>query len=106
MPAKTIRDYKMSADEYDHYVEISGKMLKQKLDKLVSMDEYKSLKDSEKQDLIQSYVDKSRLYARAKMVSEMTQGMSRDQLKSKLSELKKKGFLTKEVYNIFVNNYQ
>lgn len=106
MPAKTIRDYKMSADEYDHYVEISGKMLKQKLDKLVSMDEYKSLKASEKQDLVQSYVDKSRLYARAKMVSEMTQGMSRDQLKSKLSELKKKGFLTKEVYNIFVNNYQ
>ena len=106
MPAKTIRDYKMSADEYDHYVEISGKMLKQKLDKLVSMDEYKSLKASEKRDLIESYVEKSRLHARAKMVSEMTQGMSQEQLKSKLSELKKKGFLTKEVYNTFVNNYQ
>lgn len=79
----------------------AGTILESKLKNLFSLSDYKKLSDEDKKKLIENFTSKARLVARTEMVLELTQGLSGDALKNKLSELKKSGFLTKEVFNEF-----
>ena len=55
--------------------------------------------------MIESYISKSNSLAKAQMIAEMTKGMNEEQLRAKLRELKREGFLTKEAYDTFRKYY-
>ncbi len=79
----------------------SGEMLNDKLKLLIQKDEYKNLPDDQKAKIIESFVDKSKLYARVGMVMGLVEGLKGDVLMAKLAELKKSGLLTREVFNMW-----
>lgn len=80
----------------------AGVMLESKLNNLFKSDKYNRLPDIKKKEIILDFTNKSRVIARANMVIELTQGLSGQELRSKISELKASGFLTKEVFDTFV----
>lgn len=80
----------------------AGEITNEKLNNLIQNQQYQQLPDEEKSKLIQAFTDKAKLTARVGMTIELTDGLSGDILKAKLSELKKSGFLTNEVFNRYV----
>lgn len=79
--------------------EQAGMILEEKLKNLFASDKYKKLDDEEKAKVIQDFTHKARVVARAAMVEELTQDLSGEEFKAKMSELKKSGFMTREVFN-------
>ncbi|MEK7112668.1 MAG: hypothetical protein AAB875_05060, partial [Patescibacteria group bacterium] len=76
----------------------AGEITDSKLSNLIKLSDYQKLEDDEKAKLVENITDKSKLSARVGMVLEITQGLKGEELKAKLSELKKSGLLTREVY--------
>lgn len=83
----------------------SDEILKDKLSKLLVHPEFQKLSEDKKQNMIESYISKSNSLAKAQMIAEMTKGMNEEQLRAKLRELKREGFLTKEAYDTFRKYY-
>jgi chromatin segregation and condensation protein Rec8/ScpA/Scc1 (kleisin family) len=79
----------------------SGDITNQKLQSLFNQPEYQKLKDDVKAKTIESFVEKSKLIARTEKVLELTEGLTGQELLMKLSELKKDGLMTREVYNAY-----
>lgn len=79
----------------------SGELLNNKLKGLIKFKAYEELSDDEKAKVIDSFVDKAFLTARANFVVEMTQGLSGEELKKELAKLKG-NLLTKEVFREFL----
>lgn len=80
----------------------SGEITREKLARLFAHEEYQKLPDDLKAKKADDFVQKSKLVARVEKVLELTEGFSGQPLKDKLSELKKGGLLTREVYLKFM----
>ena len=76
----------------------AGKITNEKLSNLIGHPEYQKLEDDEKAKYVDDFIAKSKLIARVGMVLEITQDLQGKELLLKLSELKKSGLLTREVY--------
>lgn len=76
----------------------AGDITKEKLTNLIASPEYAKLDDEQKAKLINNFVDKAKVNARAEMVIALTDGLSGDALTKELATLKAGGLLTKEVY--------
>jgi hypothetical protein len=80
----------------------TGEIIDSKLNNLLITEEYKNLADDEKAKTIDSIIDKSKIVSRAQAVMELTNELSGQKLKDKLSELKSTGLMTRDVYNKFL----
>lgn len=76
----------------------AGEITNEKLNSLVNKSEYQQLDDEGKSKAIENIIDKSKLYARVEKVLHLTEGLRGQELLNKLSELKKGGLMTKEVF--------
>lgn len=77
----------------------AGTIIDSKLNALFAKEEYKNLSEEKKSKVVTKFIDQAKVNARAAMVVALTDGLSGEALKSKLSELKKGGLLTEEVFN-------
>ena len=77
----------------------AGQITESKITGLLTKDAYWRLSDEEKSKVVDDIADKSKLFARVEMVLQLTEGLGGQELLAKLSELKKAGLLTKEVFN-------
>jgi hypothetical protein len=77
----------------------SGELINSKLNSLFGLTQYKNLTDEDKAQIITDIVEKAKTNARILSVMDMTENLSGQELKDKLSELKKSGIMTKEVFN-------
>lgn len=75
----------------------SGDISREKLESLFNTEQYKNSPKDKKAKLIELIVDKSKTNARAELVIELTDGLSGDELKKKLAEMKAGGLLTRDV---------
>lgn len=80
----------------------AGEITNEKLQSLFNLEGYQDLTDEEKGSRIEKVVDKAKEVSRAAMAIELTQGLSGDELKQKLSELKAGGLITKSVYDLYL----
>jgi hypothetical protein len=80
----------------------SGQILDGKLNNLFNNDNYSKLSDDEKAKLVETFTDKAKIVARAEKALELTEGLQGDELKAKLSELKKDKLLTKDVFDKYM----
>lgn len=76
----------------------TGQLVDKKLTALVSNQAYKNIPDDQKAKTIENFVDKAKVVAQAEKVLEITGNLSGQELKEKLSELKKSGLLTRDVF--------
>ena len=79
----------------------AGQITESKLTGLFLKDAYWKLPDEEKAKVIDDITSKSKLFARVEVVLQLTDGLNGQELLTKLSELKKGGLMTKEVFNEF-----
>ena len=79
--------------------EKAGLILEDKLTNLIGNSQYKKLDNEEKMKKIKDFTNKSRVIARAAMVEELTRELQGEELKTKFSELKNAGFMTRGVFN-------
>ncbi len=77
---------------------LSGAITNDKLTSLFGRGEYKGFSDEEKGEVVEKVINQAKVNARAGIAIELTDGLSGDALKKKLSELKSGGLLTKEVF--------
>jgi len=75
----------------------AGELLNGKLEGLIQTETYLNLSDEERAKLINGFVDRSYLVARTQAVMELTQGLSGEELRAKLSLLKD-DLMTKTVF--------
>ncbi len=80
----------------------SGEIINNKLGNLFNSEKYKKLANDLKADTISDFVDEAHTIARAKMALDLTEGLSGQELKNKLSELKEGKLLTRTVYNRYI----
>jgi hypothetical protein len=80
----------------------SGELMNDKLDSLFNLEQYKNLNDEDKAKIIEDIIEKSKLYAKVQSVMDMLDGLLGQELKNKLSDLKKSGLMTKEVFNKYL----
>ena len=59
---------------------------------------YQSLADDQKAKLIETVIEKSKVVARAEAVLELTQELTGEELRAKLSEMKTNELLTRDVF--------
>jgi hypothetical protein len=77
----------------------AGEITNAKIGSLLGKEKYWNLPDDQKGKVVENVVSKSQINARAEVVLNLIQGLTGEPLKSKLSELKKTGLMTREAYN-------
>ncbi len=77
---------------------LAGGIINDKLTSLFSKEAYQKLDDEEKGKVIDKVVDQAKVNARAAVALQLTEGLTGEELKAKLSELKAGGLLTNEVF--------
>jgi hypothetical protein len=82
--------------------ERAGEITNAKLTSLFQKEEYQDLPDDQKAKNVENVVEKSKLVARVEITMKLTEGLEDEVLKSKLSELKESGLLTKEIFDMFL----
>jgi len=87
----------LTQEENTRMWSFAGQIVSDKLESLFSREDYQSLSDDEKGKIIEKVTNQAKLNARAGMVIKVTEGLSGDELKKKLSELKAGGVLTADV---------
>ena len=92
----------LSSKENTELWKLAGGITNDKLTSLFTKDEYQELEDDEKGKVIKKVVDKSKVNARASIAIQVTEGLEGDELKAKLSELKKGKLLTREVFKKYL----
>lgn len=80
----------------------SGELINSKLNNLFNLQQYKILPNDKKAKAIEEVIQKSKIVARAQMVMELTEGLSGQELKNKLSELKNGELMTRDVFNKYL----
>ena len=88
----------LTPEQITYIQEKAGMILEEKLTNLIDHPEYKKLDDEDKKKKIDDFTNKARTNARAEMVNILLEEFSQDQRGAKLSELKKSGFLTREIF--------
>jgi hypothetical protein len=81
---------------------LAGEITNEKLSNLFISEQYQKLAEDEKAKKVNDFVEKSKVSARAGMVLELTQDLQGAEWAKKLSELKKSGLMTREVYNKYL----
>ena len=76
----------------------AGTIVDDKLSKLFATEKYQSLKEDEKAKVVEDFIAKAKINARAELILDMIKDIHGEELKKKLSELKKTGLLTKDVF--------
>jgi hypothetical protein len=89
----------LSKEQNTELWKTAGTIIDSKLNSLFAKEEYQSLSAEKKSKVVTKIIDQAKVNARAAMAVELTVGLSGEALKSKLSELKKGGLLTEEVFN-------
>lgn len=79
----------------------AGSILESKLDSLFKKEEYNKLSDEKKAKLVDDFADKSKTLARTSAVLEVTEGLSGQELITKLKELKADGIMNETVFKEF-----
>mgnify|MGYP001584844073 CR=1 FL=1 len=79
-----------------------GEITESKLNNLIASERYQKLPDDVKAKTIKNFVEKAKVVARAEAAINLTQDLRGDELKNKLSELKKSGLLTRDVWNKYI----
>lgn len=79
----------------------AGELLKNKLDNLFADESYQKLADDEKEKVIDKFATGARDAAKAEMVLFVTNGLSGDAYKKKLSDLKADKMMTKDVFSLY-----
>ena len=80
----------------------AGEIISNKLENLTKNQKYLDLPDDKRAKVIEDFVEKSKLIARAEKVLELTSGLSGSNLKAELSKQKEGGLMTREVYNKYL----
>lgn len=80
----------------------AGGLANQKLQGLFTNEAYLKSDSEKKVKTIESFVEKAKVLARAKMLLELTAGLTGDALKVELSRQKAGGLMTKDVYSKFM----
>lgn len=76
----------------------TGEILEPKLNNLIASPKYQDVSNEDKSKAIEKFVERAKLMARVEKVIELTDGLSGEELKNKISELKAGGLITKEVF--------
>ena len=92
----------LSAEENADLWRLAGEITNDKLTSLFSNDTYQELPEDKKEKVIKKFVDTAKLNARVGTVIQLTLGLSGEELKTKLSELKKGKLLTRQVFNEYL----
>lgn len=79
----------------------AGSIANDKLDALFKNEEYRRLADDDKAKVVESFIEKAKLYARVGMLIEITDGLGGDDLRKKLSEAKASGLMTSDVFRAY-----
>ena len=79
----------------------TGEILNGKLEGLFAREEYRNASDEARGKIVEKFVDKVKVNARAEMAIKLTDGMEGDELKKKLKELIDGGLLTKEIFRVY-----
>lgn len=80
----------------------AGDITNEKITNLIKTPEYQNLADDEKAKYIERFTEKSKVTARVSMIMELTQNLEGEQLKEELSQLKKSGLMTREIYEEYL----
>lgn len=80
----------------------AGMITEEKSNALINSPQYQQLSDEQKAKLLESFADKAKINARVGMAIKLTDGLTGNDLKNKLSELKKSGLLTSEVFRLYL----
>ena len=92
----------LSQEENTELWKLAGGVTNDKLESLFGKEEYQKLPDDKKGDVVEKVVNQAKVNARAGLVIQLTEGLSGDELKKKLAELKEGGLLTREVLNKYM----
>lgn len=87
----------LSQEENTELWKLAGGITNDKLESLFNKQSYADLENDEKGKIVEKIIDQSKINARAGMVIELTEGLTGEELKKKLTELKEGGLLTREV---------
>lgn len=79
----------------------AGQVTESKLTNLMNDPRYIQLPDDQKAKVVDDFVNKSKTLARAEKVMALTAGLTGDSLTSKLSEFKKSGLMTRDVFDTY-----
>jgi hypothetical protein len=82
--------------------EKTGELINSKLDNLFNLEQYKKLPDDKKAKIIEDVISKSKVLARVQAVMDITEELSGQELKNKLSELKAGGLMIREVFDKYL----
>lgn len=80
----------------------AGEITRSKLESLFSKEAYTELNDEKRSKIVDKVINQSKIVARAEQAVKLTDGLSGDELRKKLKELKDGGLLTEEVYKRYV----
>lgn len=80
---------------------IGGDFVRRKIEETMNHKAYSRYDDEQKQKAIDDAVSDAKLEARAQMVLSAVKGLSPEEKKAKLVEMKEDGLLTKTVYNLY-----
>jgi len=80
----------------------SGQITNDKLQNLLNLEQYQKLPDDKRAKVVEDIVANAKLAARVLMIMELMDGLSGDELKNKLSELKASDLMTREVFNNYM----
>lgn len=80
----------------------AGEITYEKLSNLIKNETYQKMPDDKKGKIIEDFVDKSKTIARVSIVMELTKDLQGEDLKKKLSELKKSGLMTREIFDKYI----
>jgi len=92
----------LSPEENTYLWKKTGELLNSKLEGLFNLKQYQQLEDEEKAKLIDKFVGKAKKEARVELALKLTEGLSGSELKSKLSEFKTSGLLTKTLFKEYL----
>lgn len=77
----------------------TGEVLNEKLENLFNDERYQKMPDDKKAKTVERFVEQAKVNVRAAMVLFLTKDLTGDDLREKLSELKKNKVMTREVFN-------
>lgn len=80
----------------------AGEIINDKLSALFSDERYNEMPDDEKSKMVEKFITQAKINARAGYALKLTQGLSGEELKDKLTELKQGGLLTRDVFDKYM----
>lgn len=93
----------LTGDQNTKLWELGGQYVRQKIDDTMSRSAYQRYDDEQKAKAINSAVDDAKVEARAYTVLDAVKGLSPEEKKKKLGEMKDEGLLTKQVYSYYLS---